>query len=816
MNSPRIFPPFRMTWLATVAILAALAAALALASQPAMTARAQSDSPATLVSNMSETASHDHLVGRVILANHGWATAFTTGSHSLGYTLSGVTAKFNGKQGTPGAISAKIWSSAQDGGHAKPNTEIVTLSGSNPDSAGDYTYTCSGSGCQLSSSTTYHLAFEAGVSTYFPAPRYKWRGTSSDNQTSGDGWTIADSASKREDGGSWTANANANAGMFSVAATKNVALTASGIATNGATLALSGYSGDWYYKQTAPAAGDCSSSAISSGETATLSDLTIGTAYTFKAYSDSACNTEITGASADFTTLSTLTASNIAATGATLTLAGHSTAWRYKYTVPAGGQCSAEEIAAGTATATLSDLDENTSYTFKAYSDNSCNTEIAGASATFTTLSSLTASNVTGTGATLTLAGHTEAWRYKYTVPATPAGQCSAEIAAGTATATPPNLTPGTSYTFKAYSDSSCNTEIGGASATFTTLSSLTASGIATNGATLALSGYSGDWYYKQTAPAAGDCSSSAISSGETATLSDLTIGTAYTFKAYSDSACNTEITGASADFTTLSTLTASNIAATGATLTLAGHSTAWRYKYTVPAGGQCSAEEIAAGTATATLSDLDENTSYTFKAYSDSSCNTEIGGASAAFTTLSSLTASNVTGTGATLTLAGHTEAWRYKYTVPATPAGQCSAEIAAGTATATPANLTPGTSYTFKAYSDSACNTEITGDASDAEFTTIGLSASNIAATGARLTLKGHSAAWYYKQTAPAAGSCSSEISAGTSTADVTGLTPAESYTFKAYSDSACSTEITSDSSDADFTAAGVSVGNLGSQRQ
>ena len=152
--------------------------------------------------------------------------------------------------------------------------------------------------------------------------------------------------------------------------------------------------------------------------------------------------------------------------------------------------------------------------------------------------------------------------------------------------------------------------------------------------------------------------------------------------------------------------LGASNVAATGATLTLSDYEGAWRYKYTSPAApaGQCSSE-IGAGTSTATLSNLTPGETYTFKAYSDSSCSSsnEIATA-AAFTTIK-LSASNVTGTGATLTLVGHSAAWRYKYTAPATPAGQCSAEISAGTSTAALTGLAPGVSYTFKAYSDSTC---------------------------------------------------------------------------------------------------------------
>ena len=285
----RLLSGLPLNWLPRIAILAALAVAIALASQPAMTARAQS--PGTLVSNLSETPSHNHTIGRggLLSITFSYANAFTTGSHPQGYRLNSVAAKFDSVVGKPRAISAKIYSSATEGGYAKPNSPLVTLTGEiHPDAPGDYTYTCSGSGCDLEASTTYHLAFETAENR--SNNYYRWRATASENQkTSDDGWTIADSVSNKGSG-DWKPNRNDNAGMFSVSATKIApALTASNIAATDATLTLSDYPGsDWHYKQTLPSPGQCSGAV--SGTTVNLTGLTHGTEYTYKAYSDSACS----------------------------------------------------------------------------------------------------------------------------------------------------------------------------------------------------------------------------------------------------------------------------------------------------------------------------------------------------------------------------------------------------------------------------------------------------------------------------------------------------------------------------------------------
>ena len=83
-------------------------------------------------------------------------------------------------------------------------------------------------------------------------------------------------------------------------------------------------------------------------------------------------------------------------------------------------------------------------------------------------------------------------------------------------------------------------------------------------------------------------------------------------------------------------------------------------------------------------------------------------------------LTANNIHGAGATLAISGHSGAWYWEQKLPYHPLLRCSAKVPAGTATVMVVGLAANTDYTFKAYSDPGCNTELTTDDTDAEFTT------------------------------------------------------------------------------------------------
>ena len=91
--------------------------------------------------------------------------------------------------------------------------------------------------------------------------------------------------------------------------TSSPRLTAGNVRHTTATLTISEHTGAWYYKGSQSGA---SCVHVSSGTTANLTTLTAKTDYTYKAYSNSACTTELTTA-AEFSTLDVTTPANFVA-----------------------------------------------------------------------------------------------------------------------------------------------------------------------------------------------------------------------------------------------------------------------------------------------------------------------------------------------------------------------------------------------------------------------------------------------------------------------------------------------------------------------
>ena len=145
------------------------------------------------VGNLGETASP---FGCKVNSAYWCALAFTTGTSTHGYTLTGVTAKFKDKEDPVDNIElGNIVVSLYADNSGVPDSykdALATLSGSNPDTAGDYAYTCSGSGCALATSTTYFIQFHA-TSGSGTNNIYQLVDTGSDNETqTGNGWSLAD------------------------------------------------------------------------------------------------------------------------------------------------------------------------------------------------------------------------------------------------------------------------------------------------------------------------------------------------------------------------------------------------------------------------------------------------------------------------------------------------------------------------------------------------------------------------------------------------------------------------------------------------
>ena len=206
------------------------------------------------------------------------------------------------------------------------------------------------------------------------------------------------------------------------------------------------------------------------------------------------------------------------------------------------------------------------------------------------------------------------------------------------------SLDSNTAYTFKAYSDTQCTTELAAASP-FATLPPKPAKPTATAGAgsgklVLAAS-VTGTapltkWQYVKK-EGGNDWETqwrdvASTSSSLSHTVTGLTVGTAYLFKVRARNASGAGAASDASDAATprAETLTAGTATATGMTLTIAGHgNAAWYWKRTAPSTGDCSSEEVAAGTATATVTGLESNTAYTFRAYSDGNCAFELAAAS-------------------------------------------------------------------------------------------------------------------------------------------------------------------------------------------
>ena len=138
-----------------------------------------------------------------------------------------------------------------------------------------------------------------------------------------------------------------------------------------------------------------------------------------------------------------------------------------------------------------------------------------------------------------------------------------------------------------------------------------------------------------------------------------------------------------------------------------------------------------------------------------------------------------SVTATTATMTLSNHTGNWYYKQGsgVSAT----CEGPVTGTSKTVT--GLTKTTQYTFYAFSDSACATQL--DSAGVTTATPSLAASNLANTTATITLSGWDASkdgnWYHKKPGGTS-TCHGPVSSAS--ADLTSLTAGTSYTWTAYS--------------------------------
>ena len=407
-----------------------------------------------------------------------------------------------------------------------------------------------------------------------------------------------------------------------------------------------------------------------------------------------------------------LDVSNITDHGATLTIVNHSGAWYYQADT---GYWSAEcTDAASQTSVTLSGnrLQKRTEHLFTAYSDSACATPL-GATARFTTTgAALSFTNVSATAATMSIDGHTGQWWYK--ADNGPHTSCQGPVASGSATASLSLTSGGPTYTYTAYSASGCASANAIDTTTFST-ADVTASNL-------------------REAPYGLNCFAGRMANGD-----HRQCATAFT-------------TGANASGYTLRSVTALFDAKTGspgafsveirensggnpgaavATLSGSNPDTAGFHTFT------CSGEpcHLAASTTyhavmrtydTGSTSiyysletTVDDAEALTPAANGWTIANaTRVKTGSGAWTALSrgrvailslaadeatTLTASSISGTGATLTIGGRTGGWWHKRTDG--PASTTCTSIAAGTATDDLSSLTADTLYGYTAYGASGC---------------------------------------------------------------------------------------------------------------
>ena len=329
-----------------------------------------------------------------ISGNSDCAVAFTTGSNASGYTLTAITARFADKSDSSGNLGNLVATLRSDDS-GRPNEREILASltvGSNPDTAGDYRVTCDVAECALSPNTTYFVMLSADAGSTANYETYNWQSTENNDEDlnpAGNGWTLANGTDHRS-GEIWQTEYS-DTGKMKITAKINSSLTASSVTATGATLTIANHAGAWWYKSATTGKTDCTSAG--STASASVTGLTPGTAYVFKAYSDSSCGTLLAAAS-EFKTLlpPTLTASAVTGTTATLTIGNHTAAWWYDANT--GPDTTCQSVSAGTSSDSLTGLTAGTVYVYTAYSKNGCNAADLLVTTTFGTPSTVSVSNL--------------------------------------------------------------------------------------------------------------------------------------------------------------------------------------------------------------------------------------------------------------------------------------------------------------------------------------------------------------------------------------------------------------------------------------
>ena len=563
-------------------------------------------------------------------------------------------------------------------------------------------------------------------------------------------------------------------------------MTAGSVTHNSATLTLTGHVGNWWLKRTSPADATCK--AMSTATTENLSGMTPGSAYTYKAYSDSSCSTEI--AEETFTTLASLAVSRITATGARLTIAGHSGQWWYKATARPHATCQGP-VAANTADKDLTGLAPVTSYTYSAYDKSGCAAADLLRTASAFTTDGVSVSNLSETAAlTSCSAGRANDSVLQQCATGFTTGSAAQGYKLHSVTVTF-NNTQGspTGFGLALHAASGGNPASAAVpNSTLTGATSPTAAGQQTytcSGAGCDL-GKGATYFIVMTAPTSPSNTLFrwSVTASDNETVAPPGNGWVIDNSGREgDEWRSIAATGRMKVAASVNpTLNATGITGTGATLNVADYLGAWWYKRTAGTPADSTCHSVAAGTASATVSGLNEHADYTYTAYDKTGCGSADAMDSVSFHTgADTLTSGSVTQNSAILTLGGHTGPW---YVKRITPAGDSTCKTRTSTQTTESlTSLAENSVYVYAAYNDASCSHEIARET----FTTRGIWASAVDATTVTLNIGGYTGSWYYKANKAPHTACQSIVT-GTYKG-LTGLDADTGYVYTAYSDASCS---------------------------
>ena len=615
--------------------------------------------------------------------------------------------------------------------------------------------------------------------------------------------------------------------------TTSPTLAGGSVTHNSATLTISNYSGNWYYKYTSPTGGTCSTNAVST-TTKDVTGLDSNTSYTYKAYSDSSCNTELAAASAFLTkpgkpTKPTATAS--AGSGkltlsSSVTGSGAITGWKYAKSTDNYASWSDISSTAKSLSYAVTNLTNGTAYQFKVQAVNATGT---GPASDASDAATPAAKPSKPSAPTLTRGDKQIA--VSWSAPANNGASISdydvryssdgganwtewnSSDTSTTASATITGLTNGTAYQVQVraanargdgpWSDS--------ATATPATTPAAPTNLTATRGdKQVKLSWTAGDsggsaitgWKYAKKTTGGYGSYQTLTTSGTgpiTATVSGLPNGTAHKFKVRAVNAVGDGAESAeSASVTPLDeTLTFSNETHNSATLTIGNWTGNWYYKANAAPDNTCKGP---VATAAKSLTGLSGNTNYTYTAYSNSGCSTSLQSASLLTKpgkpgkpTVTSGAGSGKLTITASVSGSGTLTGWKYAKSSD-NYASWSNISSTEKSLSYTVTGLTDGTNYQFKVRAVNATGDGVASDASTAVAPVDEtLAVSNLTHNSATLTIGNHSGDWYYKYTSPTTGSCSSNAVSG-KTVNLSNLDSNTNYTYKAYSNNGCSTELVS----------------------